>query len=209
MKNNSSYGINFGLSGTIKTNFFDLSTLNDRLKLYNYPLLAGASTSFGSQIFIGKISDRLIYKLANDLYSETKENDSKKVKFNSTEISFDYGINILNKKRFFIYPVVGLGFSSVRFKIYDKYVVNRTFNQAISNLNGSSQINSSQRKIDLNLGANFDWALTNKNDFFIGLDVGYKFQLSKIKWDSNSSNLDNAPNINLSCFYIGLHLILF
>lgn len=139
--------------------------------------------------------------------TKQEENETNKIILSSYDVAFDYGYNVLNKQRIFLYPILGVGFSWSNLKIIDKSVESETFDQAISNLNGMQEIYTSGKLCwILNIGAKFDWSITKEKDWLIGFDLGYRLQLSELKWKTNNSNLSDAPNIYYSGFYTGLHL---
>ena len=199
----------YGLTGNYKMNFINVTSLNNRLKLYNYPELPDAIRSNGVG-YCAHDKDKAFFRLIFDFFSLNKENANYYTKFNSYISSAEYAVNILDKKRWFLYPVLGIGFTYLNFKIIDKTNTSTGFNQSISNLNGMNEIYNNPKKSiwDLNAGVNIDWLISKKtnNEFYIGLEAGYRIQLTKMKLQTNNSNLTDAPNINLSGFYIGVNL---
>jgi len=199
----------YGFSANYKMNFINVGNFNNRLKLYNYPELTNVMNSYGVKYCIYS-SDKSFCRISSDNISLNKENANYRIKFNSYVYSAEAAINVLDKKRWFLYPILGVGFTQLNFKIIDKTNISNTFNQSISNLNGMNEIYTNTKKsfFNLNVGANIDWLISEKinNEYYIGLETGYRIQLTKFKWQTNNSNLSDAPNFNFSGFYVGVNL---
>jgi|GEM_PF-3291602 len=200
----------YGFSANYKTNFINVNNLNNRLKLFNYPELPYAMNSFGGRFYLHTEPDKMFVVLELDELMLNKENANNKIKFNNYISSVNWAYKILDKRRWFLYPILGVGFTQLNFKIIDKNNTSNTFNQSISNLNGMNEIYTNQKKNiwNLNVGTNLDWLISEriKNEYYIGLEAGYRIQLTKIKWQTNNNNLSDAPNVNFSGLYIGVHL---
>ena len=201
---------NIGFSFGAGSNFINMSELNERLEMYNYPLLSKKRLylSYSIKLYGFPASEMIMEgSYYGSFQKETK--NSYKLNFEHNALYFNYGYDILNKKKLNLYPVLGLGYSAVNIKITDISSTNNTFNQAISNLDNIADISTTENMFLLNIGLKLElleytiFGISNST----GLDIGYRIQLNKMRWKTATNQLFDSPEINLGGFYIGLEII--
>jgi len=186
---------NFG----IRFQHYDFKNLNASFKSNGLPEINENIVSFsgGGLAYI----DRLIiggngasFKLSAKDNGTYKSNVSGGVGF------FNIGYLLYNKPKFMIYPLLGIGGSSMKIEIYENSKTD--FAQLITNPKKGTVIENEQFLLDLGVQSNL--FLTKHKMFGIGIKVGYQFTPLESDWFDANGTLTNSPATNADGIYTQL-----
>lgn len=175
-----------------------INNLNTVLKSVNLSPFNNYSAGFNFGGSVGKkhLAIGIDYTLATFLnYLIGNNNNNSYVAM--AQIFFKY--DIISKKDFCVYPIIGLGFTGISNKIF-KDLNNASFTNVISGTGNAAMLINSSPTINLSIG--FD----NYKQGLIVYRIGYNYSPSSSSWHSPVGNFTNAPSDNISNFYFMIQI---
>jgi hypothetical protein len=181
--------------------YVPLTNLNNAMKAMNgstfnsYPV----GVAFGGALGIGRT--RLeIHTMLTSTYSELFSDAN--IRSNITTGFFAFEYDIIKKKKYSFYPLIGVGTTNILNRIYYN-PRNASFNSFVSGTGNTSTI------INGTYTFNFGLGLDLRPPKFPGscrIRVGYNYAPVPTEWSSPVGNFSNAPKDDLSYGYIQVML---
>lgn len=180
---------------TIGGSFFDLDDVNESLETGYYPSLENGvvQVSLGRDIrFNQLVAD---YTLTGHWW-KTGENSRHRTKLWGLDFSSSLGYDILEEKRFSLFPYVGLGIGGLFMKMAHRDVAFEDISD------GTAPVDQSLNQLTLDIYTGLGFDVRSKSvgkGQVIGLKGGYRFDVSSgTNWLRNSSTVGGAPDLKAS-----------
>jgi len=177
----------------------NIKNLNSALIVNGYPTFNQYSFSMGGGGHV-IIKNIIIGGEGHGLNEKDRSNDAYQTSIEGGYGLFNLGYVICSKKRWLIYPMVGVGNGSYTLRMGQNSATMQ-FDSLLANpkrevaLKISGLILSAQLSIEHIFGSDNGGTL-------IGLHAGYNFSPSDWAWGWNNSNIHNAPSINMDGFFL-------
>lgn len=191
----------FGGEGNLGIRFqhYDFKNLNASFKSSGLPEItenivsfSGGGLAYIDHLIIG--GNGASYQLLD------KDNGTYKTTVSGGVGFFNVGYMVINKSNFMLYPILGIGGSTMRIEIYENNKVD--FAQLLSNPKKGTIIQNEQFVLDLGLQSNL--FLAKQKTFGIGLKLGYQIAPTESKWSDSNGTITNGPVTNADGLYTQL-----
>ncbi len=143
------------------------------------------------------------------IYGNSVSRDNIKYSAQGGYWSADFGYKVINRDRFGLYPILGIGFGGLTYTIANQTSFNAAgfppvFNKLDLNWSGAALIDIGVRAEHL---FSFKSDGNNKGGGFVGLELGYMMALGEGKWEIDQASAwpeSSSPDFGLNGFYARL-----
>lgn len=188
-------------------NMLNIGDLNDAIEAVGYPTISENFYSFG-------LGGHSVMKKNFILGMEAQMLMSEEVSGNNLENSMDaaygmlnFGINLWSRNMFRVYPLIGLGYGSLKFKIQEEGT-SPTFSEILLDPRRNVTLRTSGFLLNIALGADYiiKFGKHKKKDrgLLVGFRFGYTTTPFKGDWQVNETEITGGPEIGITGPYIRL-----
>ncbi len=182
---------------------YDFKNLNDVLKANNLKEFNNLSVSYGGGGY--GIINRLV--LGGEGFTASSNNQLDTAYKSSMNLEyglFKIGYLLINNKKLFIYPSLGIGSIQQQIKIVEN--TQKDFNQQLSNPKRGIELINDQLLIDLGINGNI--YLSKSSTVSLNWQVGYQITSSNANnWRDQTGTIANAPKQSYNAAYAQIGLV--
>jgi hypothetical protein len=189
--NGSFYSFTYG--GQL-TNF---NSLNEALRVNNYPEFSKTSATFG--LAINKVINCwIVGSEAHMVVAKEVTGPTHEASLNSWYGFINIGYRIIATQSLMLYPLIGFGGATSTLRIGSRITEALSFDQVLADPNRSLEITTGSVLFNSSLNLNVFTKSTETGGFQFGISGGYIFSLPAGNWYTFNTDIGGGPSYNLS-----------
>jgi hypothetical protein len=140
------------------------------------------------------------------IYGSEKLDDNYSYRMTGGYFAVDFGYKVVNSNKFFVYPLIGIGWGGVGYNISEKFSLDLANPDATKPVIYGGEYSWSNVVFDV--GVRIEQLFGVRSDEngsgggLVGIEVGYMFSPSSSDWrTSTNATINNAPEYSLNGLY--------
>lgn len=190
---------------------FNLSELSTRLEDKGFETVANNNASFGGG-FYKIFGDNILIGLEGLYAQQNVFRDTFKATVSALYEFINLGYVVYSKRDLWLFPMVGLGGSSVNLRILERGIT-PTFDEILDNPGRETKIwtgGISPQQFTVQFALGMDYILKLNEDkkgeggWLFGIRVGYTYTPTKANWRMEDVDVLGGPDVGITGLYIHL-----